>query len=756
MSHERYISLDKRIPFYAVTLIVVTASLIGIVSYHIGAESLKARAVENMQDKSRVLYGQLRSSLAEMAHDTLFLQGTPPINGIIRSKKNNGTDPLDGSLEEVWKSRLATIFASMLQAKPDYIQVRYIGVGENGREIVRVDRMEEEIMRVAENQLQNKATHAYFQNTITLPVGEIYFSKVELNREFGAIVKPYQPVLRVSTPIYDPENGTVFGIIIINMDFAKVMQRLAAGLSAPSSLYIVNGEGDYLHHPDSSYGFGFEFGERKLVQEDFPVTEDFFHGRASLSDATYFLDDGLLMLTSAAKKMPGNPDLVMASYVPDSEFLTPLYEMRRTSIVLCILLSVLAVALALNFAKRIKNPINRIIHNIRRHQQGEELQDMPVERQDEIGDIARAFTQMSDEEENLKNRLQAILDSTVDGIMTIDDHGIVQSFNAACEHIFGYPADDVIGKNIRMLMPEPDKSQHDDYIKNYKRTGEAKIIGIGREVQGKRSNGSIFPIDLSISEVWLSDKRIFTGIIRDITQRKENEAALAEYMKDLERSNQELDDFAYIASHDLKEPLRGVHNHATFLMEDYEKMLPEEGTKRLQRMQFLSKRMEVLVNDLLYFSRIGRHAMAMKETDLNAVVEDIRDTMELFLSEHNAIIITPEPLPVIKCDTTRVTEVLRNLITNGVKYNDSKEKIIEIGTVKHSGASMAIYVKDNGRGIPKDMYEEVFRLFKRLQKSEEGSGAGLTFVKKIVERHKGRIWLESSLGEGTTFYFTLA
>lgn len=246
---------------------------------------------------------------------------------------------------------------------------------------------------------------------------------------------------------------------------------------------------------------------------------------------------------------------------------------------------------------------------------------------------------------------------------------------------------------------------------------------------------------------------------------KKTSAKLERYVHDLERSNKELDDFAYIASHDLKEPLRGIHNHSRFLLEDNQDKLDEDSVNKLNRLVHLSQRMEDLVNDLLYFSRLGRQEMAIQKTSVNDVIADIKETIDLFLNENNAEIKVQNKIPEITCDTVRFTEVLRNLITNAVKYNDNDKKIVEIGFMpfcqdnENKTAHNVITVKDNGVGIAPEFYNEIFRIFKRLQSSKtgqkEGTGVGLTFVKKIIERHGGRIWLTSEIGKGTTFYFTL-
>jgi light-regulated signal transduction histidine kinase (bacteriophytochrome) len=278
---------------------------------------------------------------------------------------------------------------------------------------------------------------------------------------------------------------------------------------------------------------------------------------------------------------------------------------------------------------------------------------------------------------------------------------------------------------------------------------------------GRRKDGSVFPIELSISAFTSGDGRYFSAIVRDITARKQAEQALRRHTIALERSNKELDDFAYIASHDLKEPLRGIHNHARFLLEDNAEKLDQESAGRLGRLVFLSQRMERLVNELLYFSRLGRQELAIQPTDLGAVVKDIESTLDHFLQERGARILLPAPLPVVTCDRPRVTELLRNLITNAVKYNDKQDKLIEIGVLKSKedgDGRPVFFVKDNGLGIAPEFHQDIFRIFKRLQASkdpQEGTGVGLTFVKKIVERHGGEIWLESRPAKGTIFYFTL-
>ena len=239
---------------------------------------------------------------------------------------------------------------------------------------------------------------------------------------------------------------------------------------------------------------------------------------------------------------------------------------------------------------------------------------------------------------------------------------------------------------------------------------------------------------------------------------RERTRELEQRNEELNQSNKELDDFAYIASHDLKEPLRGIHNFSSFLIEDYAAKLDDEGRSKLDTLMRLTRRMETLIDSLLQFSRLGRVDLAVDRVNLNEIVDEILDSLAISLKEDRVEARVPRPLPTVRADRVRVGEIFYNLIVNAMKYNDKADKWIEIGWRENPAGPPVFYVRDNGIGIPEKHHDAVFRIFKRLHGRDKyggGTGAGLTIVRKIIERHHGRIWLESSAGEGTTFYFTL-
>jgi two-component system, chemotaxis family, sensor kinase Cph1 len=240
---------------------------------------------------------------------------------------------------------------------------------------------------------------------------------------------------------------------------------------------------------------------------------------------------------------------------------------------------------------------------------------------------------------------------------------------------------------------------------------------------------------------------------------------MAKINLELERSNTELDAFAYVASHDLKEPLRGIHNYSNFLMEDYADVLHSEGIAKLQTLVRLTQRMEDLINSLLHYSRLGRTELLRQSINLNDLVGQAIETLKISQPLQRFEFRLPRSLPTIECDRTQVNELFTNLISNAIKYNDKTEKLVEIGFIESETQSdkdpifYTFYVRDNGIGIPQQHLERVFQIFKRLHTQDAyggGTGAGLTIVKKIVERHGGKIWIESTPGKESTFYFTLS
>lgn len=366
-----------------------------------------------------------------------------------------------------------------------------------------------------------------------------------------------------------------------------------------------------------------------------------------------------------------------------------------------------------------------------------------------------------------KRRLEAIIQTAIDGIVTIDQRGIIDSVNPAAAQLFDYSSEELFGQNISMLMPEPYRSQHDAYLQRYLSSDEKHIIGIGREVSGIKKNGEVFPFRLAVGEIRIDDdSRIYTGIIHDLTEQKKNEEQLRKYAAELERSNRELENFAYVSSHDLQEPLRKIRTFGSRIQEREGDQLSEKGQDYLNRMLNASVRLQQLIDDLLAFSRVASRAKPFAELSLETTLEEVKSDLELSIQEHQARL-EIGPLPTIEADRTQMRQLFQNLLSNAIKFRQEDqqphiriwtEPFLEPPKSSHAPPRQMyrIMVKDNGIGFDEKYMGKIFNIFQRLEgRKYPGSGIGLAICRKIALRHNGELTASSKPGHGATFTITL-
>jgi PAS domain S-box-containing protein len=365
--------------------------------------------------------------------------------------------------------------------------------------------------------------------------------------------------------------------------------------------------------------------------------------------------------------------------------------------------------------------------------------------------VKERTVQLSESEE----RNRAIVDTAVDGIVVIDERGRIQRFNPGAERMFGYAEAEVTGKNVSLLMPSPYRDEHDGYLARFLATGEKRIIGIGREVVGRRKDGTEFPIYLAVAEIRLGESRMFTGIIRDITEAKRAAERQAHLVTSLEASNKDLESFSYSVSHDLRSPLRAIDGFSRILGEDYAGKLDDEGRRLLNVIRDSSQNMGRLIDELLEFSRLGRKPLSIGEIDMKHLVEEV--LIELQSAGERPPRLVLGALPPARGDATLLRQAWSNLLDNAIKFSGNRERpVIEVSG-HENGAECVYCVKDNGVGFDMQYYDKLFGVFQRLHSEVEfrGTGVGLAIVQRIVTRHGGRVWAEGKVNEGATFYFAL-
>lgn len=356
-----------------------------------------------------------------------------------------------------------------------------------------------------------------------------------------------------------------------------------------------------------------------------------------------------------------------------------------------------------------------------------------------------------------------IMNSAQDAIVCIDSNSLITVWTPQAEKVFGWNEQEALGKNLTsMIIPPQYRERHSNGMKHYLHTGEGPVLNKLIEITAVNKEGTEFPVELRIVPFYQNGRKFFCGFIRDITERKKAEDSILILNKSLEKraaellsSNTELERFAYVASHDLQEPLRMVSSFLHLLEKNLHEKLDEVNKKYMDFAVDGAERMKKLIQDLLAYSRLGKSKETVTNVDCNEVVETISKFYSLSIQETNARL-QVNPLPVIKGVQSQIQQLFQNLIGNALKYKNNEAPEIEVG-YHDQNDEWQFYVKDNGIGIDPKYFDKIFIIFQRLHNNKEfsGTGIGLSICKKIVVRHGGRIWVESEVGKGSTFYFTI-
>jgi PAS domain S-box-containing protein len=356
-----------------------------------------------------------------------------------------------------------------------------------------------------------------------------------------------------------------------------------------------------------------------------------------------------------------------------------------------------------------------------------------------------------------QERGRATLGNVMDGVMTLDENRRIESVNAACTDIFGYTAEEMIGQDARMLVANAYRREHDSFFVNAKTLKDDEIGGGSvREAIGRHKDGREIPLQAAVSAFTIQGKRYFSSIIRDVTKTKQAEDSRQKLLTRLTESNTELERFAYVASHDMQEPLRMVLNFSQIITKDYGERLDDEGKEYLKIVGDSALRMRDMVQDLLEYARLGREGVSFATVDLNLELAHVEENLGALIKDAGAVI-TSDTLPMVNGNAVQLMRLLQNLIANAIKYQPvGRQPVIHVG-VADEGDHWQIAVSDNGLGIEKAFIDQVFEPFRRLHTWDaiRGTGLGLSVCRKIVENHSGRIWATSELNQGSIFFFTL-
>jgi PAS domain S-box-containing protein len=445
--------------------------------------------------------------------------------------------------------------------------------------------------------------------------------------------------------------------------------------------------------------------------------------------------------------------LCLVVKMDETEAYRPIRAFGVTIVVISAIALLLAALLAITLARSLTRPILALQEGAARFARGELDMRLPEDPRDELGELAGEFNKMAEalagQHTYLRRRAEQFFNLTPDLLCTISLNGRLTDLNPAWEPTLGYRREELRGELLTNLIHQDDMGSITTTLRQVN-----SETPMGRfECRFLHKEGYYRWLTWAI--VFSPQDQLLYAAARDTTERRLAEEKLRQQTKELERSNRELEQFAYVASHDLQEPLRLVSSYVQLLARRYRGKLDEDADEFITFAVEGANRMKSLITDLLTYSRVGTHGKELVPVAMDGVFKRVTESLQLAIDDKGATV-TCDPLPEVLGDNVQMVQLLQNLIGNAIKFHGAEPPRVHVG-VRKQGGHWLFSVRDNGIGIEPQYLERIFVIFQRLHNRAEypGTGIGLAICRKIIERHGGQIWVESAPGKGATFYFTL-
>ncbi len=550
-------TLTTRLAIAMIALVAIAVSAVGWLSYRNLEQALLQRARDRIETHSRQVATDLEYYAASATGDVAGFRSAVALNGLVRARRAGGTDPIDGVSEKTWRDRIASRFAAELEAKPSYSMFRIIGVEDDGRELVRVDRNGPNgtVRIVPQEGLQRRSDRDYFQETIRLDPTQSYVSPLNLGRLNGVIEEVHRPTIRVGTPIV-ADDGKPFGIFMINVDMRRAFDRVRSSVWPGEAIYVVNRSGDYLIHPDRSREFGALLDRPNDWKADFPHLAAQVGARQG--SAEIVTDDAGRSngIAFAPAVLAGSEWVAVIETTSNAAIMAPAASIRNTSLLVGAIAVLSAAVLALLIARSLTRPIVRLTEAV----QGVASKGkaaIPVDARGETGVLARAFAQAIEEVNAKTAALQqevqehrrteaardhhatrerlfnAAVESSSDAIITMSLDGTITGWNPAAERLFGYRATEAVGENITLLVPDDRLPEIRDALR---RIGWGERFEHNETVR-RRKDGSPIEVSIGISPIKSTSGTIIgiSKVVRDITEANKTRQVLRQQTEELRR-----------------------------------------------------------------------------------------------------------------------------------------------------------------------------------------------------------------------------
>ena len=687
----------------ALIFFLLTGSgVIGVtyISFINASALLEQQSLESLSNDLKRENTLLETSLNNIKEEALFLSQLPAVNGIIRAYRAEGYDDVENLSEASWQRRLGELFQIIMEQRAPYTQLRLIGLADHGRELVRVNRTESGIEIVEEINLQHKGDATYFQKSLHLNAGEVYYSRVNYNREHGKIAFPLQPVLRIGVPVFSTD-GQVFGALVINVDFRKLASSLYQQHDH-TRYYLANENGDYIIHPDKEKQLAFEMGESAMIQDEYPIDINQISSDPEVFDSFSIPELKIGIATHRLYFDSLNParffliSAVTSQEVIHTESLGLAQQLTYVAVIAILLISVLAAITSRLLTRRLIT-LREIADRVASGDENVEIKEMG---RDEIGILALSFKEMLSRLTRSRAKLHDL--------------------TASLEH--------------KVLERTQELERSNKELLEAKHLAEASTQQLQNTLEESE-------------KLWHEAEYA----------RKDAER----YAEKAQQANIAKSDFLANMSHELRTPLNGIIGMTHFTLES---QLTPEQRKQLNTIDFSAKTLLSLLNDILDVSKVeaGKLILENRTFNLHKLIDNTIDTHMINAREKGIKLISSitNDVPIyLSGDSERLRQVIVNMLGNAIKFTNKGEVELHVALKERQKNSISLHfsVRDTGIGIAKDKLATIFEPFTQADNSTTrqygGTGLGTTISRQIVELMDGRIWVESELGKGSTFHF---
>ncbi|WP_051359802.1 response regulator [Adhaeribacter aquaticus] len=757
------LSIATKVTLVFSILVLVATTVVGFLVFSGNSKLVIASSKDRLKHSSEILSIQLDAAAKGLHNDIRLISKNPVFQDFVQEVAKRGTQPV----ADAKRKQVNQLFQSLLESRPAYLQVSLIGAGSSKREIIRTDQVNGKINEVPVPQLGTLEGTLFFNEVPDLTPNRVFISNLSLFRKKGELSFPLTPVIKASLPVYDA-NQEIVGVLLITLDLTPTFKNLQSLLDHENTLYLTNNTGDYLIHPEPDKVFGFEKGQRFLLQNEFPQSTEVIYGGKSSFQFDEALQGNqepvLLNLERVYIFQDQERFLVLGISTPYSSLLAGLKQVRNTSLLITLVICIGSIVLTLVFSRFLIRPLQYITTAVSDFAAGKSTLKVTQNRSDEIGVLAQAFSQMADQIQDqiqelaYKERgIRAIIETTIEAIIILDKQGRVEKFNPAATSIFGYQAAQIVGKPISTILNSPAENQ----LWNGDGTGSyLNFIGQGRETTAVREDGKQIHIYLSLSSFDAGDEIKYTAIIHDITARKQVEEELLQAKQLAEEANIAKDDFLSVMSHEIRTPMNAVIGMSRLLLQN------KPGAHQLpiiNTLRFSADNLMSLINDILDYSKIQAGKIEFEEVDFN-----LKELLDKITLSHQAKCqekgiqlycqVAAQVPDRVKGDSVRLYQILNNLIGNAVKFTESGTVTVNVfpdGELPGYIYNLCFEIADTGIGIAPDSQAYIFERFTQgssdTTRKYGGSGLGLAITKNLVELQGGEISLDSTLGKGSVF-----